>query len=291
MSTLGWSQDTKASVDRGDHLNYFCLLFPGFDLHIYLYNEGTEASVDRGNCLNWLWHFEVHIYKAEERHCCTGTQRDQCALPFRDLSHPTTLLQKPLWIVVIVSIPCALSMVLEAVWKEAKGRNNFNWVLVEFHVQCALILPHKNGRETKSLPSVVGFLGFAQSRMWCQRVGRADDGAESSCNIPTCESKNSVGAQEFRVNEWIEVVQNTDREHAQRRIGRNAAPLSTDLGSQSKPKLPSAVRESGCLQIDTDIGIAIKNEGMCERLEYMEGKRGSGTRLDVLVQLQTISGL
>ncbi|KAF8194478.1 hypothetical protein K438DRAFT_1934640 [Mycena galopus ATCC 62051] len=140
-------------------------------------------------------------------------------------------------------------------------------------------------------------------------------------------SRNRIlRVHEIRVNEWIEVVvrgkevryingttapvllghrspqatqasdikQICHREPAQRRIGRNAAPLSADLGAQSKPKLPGAVRVSGCLQIDADIGIATKNEeGMCKRLEYMEGKSGRefGMRLDVLVQLQTISVL
>ncbi|KAF8203444.1 hypothetical protein K438DRAFT_1757768 [Mycena galopus ATCC 62051] len=73
-----------------------------------------------------------------------------------------------------------------------------------------------------------------------------------------------------------------------------AAPLSADLDAQSKSKLPVAVRESGYLQISRDIGTATQNdEGMCERLEYMEGKsrRYFGRRLDVLMQLQTISGL
>ncbi|KAJ7113632.1 hypothetical protein C8R44DRAFT_741213 [Mycena epipterygia] len=56
---------------------------------------------------------------------------------------------------------------------------------------------------------------------------------------------------------------NTDWEPAQKRIGRNATPLSADLGAQSKPSLPGAVRASvhlrsaaasGLLRKGTEIG-------------------------------------
>ncbi|KAF8206756.1 hypothetical protein K438DRAFT_1756114 [Mycena galopus ATCC 62051] len=112
---------------------------------------------------------------------------------------------------------------------------------------------------------------------WCQ--GRAGKGAKSYSVSParTMSIVNPAADANPSAKHRPGTCAKTYREErcpAQRRLG---CPIQAEAPRRSP-----------------NIGIATKNEeGMCKSLEYMEGKSGRefGMRLDVLVQLQTISGL